>query len=89
MRRLMWEERLWLNAATCPITINAIKAIKRGKSELAVMQKGSPHKHPIDSLRYALQEECYDELTRQIMLNIRNRRMEHRKESNGLVNIRL
>jgi len=89
MRRLFWEERLWLNAATCPVTITAIKAIKKGKSDLAVMQKGSPHKHPIDSLRYLLQSECYDELARQMMLNIRSRRDAKYKNKTSLVSVPL
>ena len=89
MRRLFWEDRLWLNNATCPVTTTAIKAIKKGKSELAVMQKGSPHKHPIDSLRYLLQSECMDELTRAMMLNIRSKRTENRKDKSGLVTVTL
>lgn len=89
IRRLFWEDRLWLNNATCPVTIAAIKSIKKGKSELAVMQKGSPHKHPIDSLRYLLQSECMDELARQIMLNIRSRRAQSRESKTTLVTIPL
>lgn len=85
MRRLFWEERLWLNAGTCPTTITAIKAIKKGRSELAVMQKGSAHRHPIDSLRYLLQAECYDELMRQMMLNIRSRKEAKAGEKSSLV----
>jgi len=54
-----------------------------------VMQKGSPHKHPIDSLRYLLQSECMDELTRAMMLNIRSKRTENRKDKSGLVTVTL
>jgi hypothetical protein len=87
IRRLFWEDRLWLNAPTCPVTITAFKAIKKGKSELAVIQKGSPHKHPIDSLRYLLQSECYEELNRSMMLNIRNRRQANNVGGNRLVSV--
>jgi len=74
MRRLLWEDRLFLNRARCPICINAIKSVKRGKSELAVIQKGSPHKHPIDAMRYVLQSECYFELNKQVFMNVRKKR---------------
>lgn len=89
MRRLFFEERIWLNAATCPTTINAIKAIKKGKSELAVIARGSQYKHPVDSLRYLLQVECYSELSKSMMLNIRKRRNADRYEKGTLVEVAL
>jgi len=73
-RRLLFMDRVWFNAATCPVTIAAIKGLKKGKSNLAVIQRGSPHKHPIDSARYLLQSECYDEIGREFFLNLRKRR---------------
>jgi hypothetical protein len=84
MRRLMWEERLWISTR-CPTLINAIKAVRKGTSQLSPIQRGSPHKHPIDALRYILQSECYDELQRSVMLNVRRRRDEKRGAESGLV----
>lgn len=88
MRRLLWEERLWISAA-CKVTVDAIKAVKKGKSLLAPIMRGSPHKHPVDSLRYLLQSECYDELHNNVMLNLRRRRQEIRKAESGLVYVPL
>ena len=80
LRRLLWEERIWINNATCPVTIAAFKGIKRGKSDMAVIQKGTPHKHPIDAFRYLVQSECYDELERAVFLNFRKRKREIRSQ---------
>lgn len=71
MRKLLYDERLWINSARCPKLIGAFKAVKKGKSERAVIQKGSPHKHPLDASRYLLQSECYDELDRKVFLHLR------------------
>ncbi|HUD75821.1 MAG TPA: hypothetical protein VMQ76_12175, partial [Terracidiphilus sp.] len=89
IRRLFWEERLFINNATCPVTIAAIKGIKKGKSELVPIARGSPHKHPLDALRYLLMSECYDELNQSLMLNLRKRRDEKRGSKTSLVMVPL
>lgn len=74
IRRLLFSERIWFNGNTCPVTIGAIKGLKRGKNALAIVQRGSPHKHPVDSLRYMLQSECAGELIKEFFLNMKKRR---------------
>lgn len=83
LRRLFWEDRIFINAAKCPVTIAALKGIKKGTSALAVVARGTPHKHPVDSLRYVLQSETYDEIGAAVRLNMRRRRDELRKHSAG------
>ena len=89
IRRLLWEERLFINNACCPTLITALKAAKRGKSELSPIAKGSVHKHPIDALRYLLVSECGDELDKMLMLNLRRRREEKRAGKSGLIRVPL
>jgi hypothetical protein len=87
IRRMFVEERLWINAARCPVLIEAIMGIKKPKTGLGAVARGSPHKHPVDALRYLLMAECRAELNRSMMLNIRKRRMADRKETGSLVEI--
>lgn len=82
MRRLLWEERLFISAA-CPVTIAAIKGLKKGNSELAPVQRGSPHKHAVDSLRYVLTHECSNEMNKMVTLNVRRRRQERQESASS------
>jgi hypothetical protein len=89
VRRLFFEERLWINAARCPVLIDAIKGIKKPKTGLGAVARGSPHKHPIDALRYLLMAECRAELSKSMMLNIKKRRAVEQKEKGTLVEVGL
>lgn len=75
-RKLLYEDRIFISRTRCPNTIQMCKSLKRGTSQVAPIQKGSPHKHVFDSLTYAVASELYDELNREIMLNIRSRKQE-------------
>ena len=73
VRRLLWEERLFVNANTCPHMIQMFKSIKRGKSEYSAVDKTSQYKHVLDALRYPLQTICYSEINRKIVLGLRKK----------------
>lgn len=83
-RKLLYEDRIFFSRSKCPQTINMCKSIKRGTSQLAPIQKGSPHKHIFDALTYGVASELYDELNREIMMNIRAMR---KSPEGTLVNI--
>jgi PBSX family phage terminase large subunit len=73
-RRLLWENRYFANKNYCPTTIEAIKSIKKGKTTLSPIERGSVHKHPFDALTYPIASECVDELDAQIMESLRPKR---------------
>lgn len=73
MRRLFWEDRIFINRARCPIAIQTFKSIRKGKGQ-QVIAKGDRHKHSLDSWRYPIQTECADELRRKVMSQLRRQR---------------
>lgn len=73
LKMILWSDRLYLNGAKCPKTVEMFKSIKRGKQAGQHIQKGSVHKHPFDALRYVVQELCYSELNRKIINSIRKK----------------
>lgn len=75
VRKLLFEERLWISAR-CVQSIDMFRSIRRGTSTISVIQKGSPFKHVLDAIRYWLQSECYDEMHRTNILNIKKTRVE-------------
>lgn len=72
-RKLLWEDRVFISRAKCPQSIEMVKSIKKGKTQLAPIEKGSRHKHVFDALTYCIASECYDELANLIMRTIRPR----------------
>jgi intein/homing endonuclease len=82
LRKLLFQNRIYISADRCPLTIEMLKSIRRGKSSVAAIEKGSPHKHLFDSLMYAIASECVDEMQDSIYNHVRS----ERKES-GVVSI--
>lgn len=72
-RKLLWEDRVFFSKAYCPNAIEMVKSIKKGKTSLAPIEKGSRHKHVFDAITYCIASECYDELDSLIMASIRPR----------------
>jgi len=81
MRKLLYEERLFINEATCPNIKLMFTAIRRKKGQMAGVDKASPHKHALDCLRYPLQMQCYQEINASIIQNLR------RKSESSLVSV--
>lgn len=66
-RKLLFDERLFYSREKCPHLINAVKSLKRGKNEIAVIAKGQKFKHPWDASSYLVASEMYSELNRSVM----------------------
>lgn len=65
VKRLLFQDRLRINNARCPRTIEMFQSIPKGKGGLPV-SRVSKHKHCFDSLRYPLMECLGDELQRAV-----------------------
>jgi hypothetical protein len=52
------------------------KSLKRGTSTVAIIAKGSRHKHPFDAGRYLVASECHEELNRSLIHSLRKERTE-------------
>lgn len=83
LRKLLFEDRIYFSNTNCPLTIEMLKSIRRGKSSVSVIEKGSPHKHPFDSLMYAIGSECVDEMQDSIYNHVRA----ERRESSGVISV--
>lgn len=70
-RKLLFDERFFMCRSRCPHAINMCRSIRKGKNALSVIAKGSPFKHVFDAITYLVASECYDELNREITLNMR------------------
>lgn len=55
-RRLLFDERL-LMSASCPMTIQMMRSLRKGTTALNFVDRSSEQKHPFDSLSYALISE--------------------------------
>jgi hypothetical protein len=62
LRRLLFENRLYISGTKCPNIIEMLKSIKKGRGALSVIQKESRHKHVFDALTYWLSSACLHEL---------------------------
>ena len=71
MRKLLWEERIFFSNTYTPATIEMLKSIRRGKSSISPIERGSRHKHIFDAAMYPVASECYDEISQQIMQTMR------------------
>lgn len=84
-KRLLFDERVFFSAEKTPKLIQMNKSIKRSKTLSHGIQKGSPHKHVFDAASYLAASECYDELARQVMMNMR--RLRRRDHESSLVSV--
>lgn len=69
-KKCLFDDRLFFSRTNCPRTIQMNKSIKRGKSSVAVISKGSVHKHPFDAASYILSAEIPEELQREVIKNL-------------------
>lgn len=69
-RRLLFEDRLFFSKTHCPRMISMNKSIKKGGSSVAVIQKGSIHKHAFDAGSYIVSSEVPEELNREVIKNL-------------------
>lgn len=83
LRKLLFEDRIYFSNTNCPLTIEMLKSIRRGKSSVSVIERGSPHKHLFDSLMYAIASECVEEIQENIYNHVRS----ERKEGSGVISI--
>lgn len=63
MRRILFQDRLAVSAQ-CRAHIDMFRYLKPGSGAAEPVQKASPHKHPFDSLSYAITSEAPAELDR-------------------------
>lgn len=84
-RKLLWEERAYLSRAFCPNLIDMCKSIKKGKTTLAPIEKGSRWKHVFDAATYLAASECYDEMMAMVMQLVKRRS----ETSSGFITIGL
>jgi len=66
-RRLLFDDRLFVSNDKCPQAIAMFKSLRRGKSEIATIARGSPFKHVFDAIMYYIASECYDELQQSVL----------------------
>lgn len=83
-RKLLFEERIFINKNFCPYTIQMCKSIRKGTTAAGGIARGSPHKHCFDSLTYAISSECFDEIHKSAM-----RTMKGSKNESTLVSVAL
>lgn len=88
-RKLLFEDRVFFNNNFCEKTIEMVKGIRKGTTVAGGIQRGTPHKHPFDSLTYALASECTDELSQSIMQQIRNMKKQGGDDSSSLVSVKI
>jgi len=73
LKKLLYEERLFLNAATCPRIKLMFQSIRRKKNQLTGVDKASPHKHALDALRYPIQSIAYTEMNWNLWQGLRKK----------------
>lgn len=83
LRKLLFEDRIYFSSDACPNAVEMLKSIKRGKSSVSVIEKGSEWKHIFDAISYVLASELVDEIQDSIYNHVRS----ERKNENGVISI--
>lgn len=86
LRKLLHQDRIFFNNDKCPLLIQSIQGLKKGRQGAAV-DKQSIHKHAFDALTYALSALCYDELQKAISHDMNTNRKS--SGSGGLISVPL
>lgn len=86
-RKLLYENRLFISNRFCPKTIAMCKGIKKGHREGELIQKGNVHKHAFDSLTYAVSMELFDEMSQEVIFQLRE--MRGQKKGSSVVAVRM
>lgn len=76
VRKLLFQNRLYVSSDKCPNAVEMFKSIRRGKTAASVIEKSSKFKHIFDALSYVLASECIEELQENIYDSIRSERKE-------------
>jgi hypothetical protein len=63
MRKLFYEDRIFVCKSRCPFLIESLQGLPPGKAGAAI-NKESHYKHVFDALSYAIVSECVDEVFR-------------------------
>jgi hypothetical protein len=63
MRKLLFQDRIFMSRANCPHLAASVAALRPGKNGSPI-EKGSEHRHVFDSTTYPLQALCAEELFR-------------------------
>lgn len=74
-KRLLFQERVYFSREKCPILIESIKSIKRGRTQTAVVDRGSKWKHAFDAASYGAASELHDEIARACIGHLSTRRV--------------
>lgn len=69
-RKCLFDERIFFSRTHCPKLIQMNKSIKKGTSSVAIIQKGSVHKHGFDAASYIVSSEIPEELNREVIRNL-------------------
>lgn len=63
MRKLLFENRVFISRSRCPNLIDSLQSIRKGKGN-AALDQASKYKHALDSATYLVVMECFDEIIR-------------------------
>lgn len=83
VRKLLFQNRLFVSSDKCPMALEMFKSIRKGKTTSAIIEKGSRMKHIFDAISYVLVSECASEIQENIYHSVRAERV----DNGGLVNI--
>ena len=64
MKRLFFENRIYVCKSRCPHHIESFQGLPAGKAAGAAINKNSHFKHVFDACSYAISSECFDEVMR-------------------------
>jgi hypothetical protein len=85
-RRMLFETRLYFSAPNCPKLIEANKSLRKPKTGTKLIQAGCVGKHPFDAARYLVTSEAWDELARDVMMEMKRGKRRNGGDG-GMVNI--
>lgn len=74
MRKLLFEQRIFISAAKCPGLMESLQSLRQGKVKTdSLDDKSSRFKHCFDSVTYALSSFCHEELEQAIRFPLTKR----------------
>lgn len=62
IQRMLFENRIWINAAKCPNVAEMLSSIKRGRN--GKLSSTNIFKHVMDAIRYYTSWKCWEEIRR-------------------------
>lgn len=64
LRKLLFQDRLFISNRRCPKIIESIQGLRKGKN--SPIAPGNIHKHAFDALTYGISGVCYDEMEKAV-----------------------